>query len=594
MRSYLLLLLMLPLSLAVVAQSQYYLRGEVKDEAGNPLQNVQIRQHSTGLLFRTGNWGTFGITTRADIDTLYFYLEGYRSEKVTTNKEEFIRVALKLLPPSVTKPERARLSSSTLNMTKEDRSLLFAGQETYAALSENQWVKAARFPTTGLSLNVDRASYSNIRRFLLRDSYIPADAVRIEEIINYFPAPYTHPADSMPIHFLSLLGPCPWNWNHHLLQVNLSARKLNLDSLPPSHLVFLVDISASMDIPSRLPLLQAGFRGLVNNLREKDSVSIVVYGGLTAILTKAVSGKEKDSLYKVIDAMVPGGSTPGESGIKLAYKVAKQHFIEGGNNRVILATDGDFNVGLKSEEELDELISAQRQSGIYLTCLGVGMGNYKDSKIQLLAQKGNGNFSYLDSEREAEKVLMREFAQTMYAVADDVYLTMDFDPAYVNAYRLIGFDNKAGAIMDTASVIEGGELGSGHSLTALFEIEPSPLLQQQLANRHQQDSFATAQLQFRYPLDSVHQIMKTRFPVEYAYSEKDLKRTQLVACLAQFGMLLKDSPFMKQSGWNELLTLGEQVIDPSDPWQAEWLELVKKARVLYDKKRKKKWFRLYR
>jgi Ca-activated chloride channel family protein len=577
-----------------MGQSQYYLRGEVKDEAGNPLQNVQIRQHSSGLLFRTGNWGTFGITTRAEIDTLHFYLEGYRSEKVITNKEQFIQVALKLLPPTVTKPERARLSSRTLNMTKEERSRLFAGQETYAALLENQWVKAAKFPTTGLSLNVDRASYSNIRRFLMRDSYVPADAVRIEEIINYFPAPFTAPADSTPIHFSSLLGPCPWNWNHHLLQVNLSARKLNLDSLPPSHLVFLVDISASMDIPSRLPLLQAGFRGLVNNLRDKDSVSIVVYGGLTAILTKAVSGKEKDSLYKVIDAIVPGGSTPGESGIKLAYKVARQHFIEGGNNRVILATDGDFNVGLKSEEELDELISAQRQSGIYLTCLGVGMGNYKDSKIQLLAQKGNGNFSYLDTEREAEKVLMREFAQTMYSVADDVYLTMHFDPAYVNAYRLIGFDNKAGAIMDTASVIEGGELGSGHSLTALFEIEPSPLLQQQLANRQQQDSFATAQLQFRYPLDSVHHILKTRFPIAYAYSEKDLKRTQLVASLAQFGMLLKDSPFMKQSGWNELLTLGEQVIDPSDPWQAEWLELVKKARVLYDKKRKKKWLRLYR
>jgi Ca-activated chloride channel family protein len=182
----------------------------------------------------------------------------------------------------------------------------------------------------------------------------------------------------------------------------------------------------------------------------------------------------------------------------------------------------------------------------------------------------------------------------MYTVADDVYLTMDFDPAYVNAYRLIGFDNKAGAMMDTASVIEGGELGSGHSLTALFEIDPSPLLQQQLANRHQQDSFATAQVQFRYPLDSVHHVQKTRFPVEYAYTEKELKRTQLVACLAQFGMLLKDSPFMKQAGGNELLTLGEQVVDAADPWQAEWLELVKKARILYDKKRKKKWLRLYR
>ena len=593
MRSCLLLAFLLLLTLAVVGQSQYYLRGEVKDEAGNPLQNVQIRQHSTGLLFRTGNWGTFGITSRVATDTLFFYLEGYRSDKVITNKEDFLRVNLKLLPPTVTKPERARLSSRTLNMTKEDRSKLFAGQETYAALLENQWVKTLQFPTTGLSLNVDRASYSNIRRFLMRDSYIPGDAVRIEEIINYFPAPYIPPSDSTPIHFSSLLGPCPWNWNNHLLQVNLSARKLNLDSLPPSHLVFLIDISASMDIPTRLPLLQSGFSRLVDNLREKDSVSLVVYGGLTAIMTKALSGKEKDSLHRVIASLVPGGSTPGESGIKLAYKVARQHFIEGGNNRVILATDGDFNVGLKTEEELDELISSQRQSGIYLTCLGVGMGNYKDSKIQLLAQKGNGNFSYLDSEREAEKVLLREFAQTMYTVADDVYLTMDFDPAFVKSYRLIGFDNKAGALMDTTSIIEGGELGSGHSLTALFEIEPTSLFQQQLANR-QQDSFATAQLQFRYPLDSVHQMIKSRFPIQYAYTEQDLKRTQFVAALAQFGMLLKGSPFIKQSGWNDLLALAEQVVDPNDPWQKEWLELVKKARGLYDKKRKKKWLKLHR
>ena len=594
MRSKLLLLLLLLVYLTGLGQSQYYLRGEVKDEAGNPLQNVQIRQFSTGLLFRTGNLGTFGITTRMVVDTLFFYLEGYKPEKVITNKEEFVKVTLKLLPPSVTKPERARLSSRTLNMTKEDRSRLFAGQETYAALLENQWVKTEQFPTTGLSLHVDRASYSNIRRFLTRDSYIPADAVRIEEIINYFPASYVAPADSSPVNFSSLLGPCPWNWDHHLLQVNLSARQLNFDSLPPTHLVFLIDVSASMDLPTRLPLLQAGFRGLVNNLREKDSVSIVVYGGLTAIMTKALSGKEKDSLHKVIASLVPGGSTPGESGIKLAYKVAKQHFIEGGNNRVILATDGDFNVGLKTEEELDELISAQRQSGIYLTCLGVGMGNYKDSKIQLLAQKGNGNFSYLDSEREAEKVLMREFAQTMYTVADDVYLNMNFDPAFVKSYRLIGFDNKAGAMMDTTSVIEGGELGSGHSLTALFEIEPTEFLQSQLANRQQQDSFATAQLQFRYPRDTAHYMLKKRFPVEYAYTEQDLKRTQYVAALAQFGMLLKDSPFMKTSGWGELIALGEQVIDVNDPWQTEWLELAKKARTLYDKKRKKKWLRLHR
>lgn len=594
MRTCSLLIAVILLTLQVAGQPQYYLRGEVKDEAGNPLQNVQIRQRSTGLLFHTGSWGTFGITSRVNTDTLFFTLEGYRSEKVVIRGEEFVRLAMKLLPPSVTKPERARLSSRTMNMTREEHSKWFAGEETYASQLENQWVQTASYPTTGLSLSVDQASYSNIRRFITRSTYVPADAVRIEEMLNYFPAPYYSPEDSARFRFTSLLGPCPWNWNNHLLQVNLYAKKLNLDSLPPSHLVFLIDVSASMDMPNRLPLLQSAFRLLISNLREKDSVSVVVYGGITAVMVSALSGKEKDSLNKVIGSLVPGGSTPGESGIKMAYKVAKQHFIKEGNNRVILATDGDFNVGIKTEEELDELISAQRQSGVYLTCLGVGMGNYKDSKIQLLAEKGNGNFAYFDTEHEAEKVLMREFAQTLYTVADDVYLNMSFDPALVKSYRLIGFDNKAGALMDSLAVIEGGEVGSGQSLTTLFELEPTELMLQALANRQNTDSLAKAQLQYRCPQDTVHRFVETRFPVSNVYTETDLKRSQFIAAIAEFGMLLKGSPYVKHINWNELLSLGEQVIDPADSLQTEWLALVKQAHALYDKKRKKGWLKLHR
>jgi Ca-activated chloride channel family protein len=261
---------------------------------------------------------------------------------------------------------------------------------------------------------------------------VPADAVRIEEMLNYFPASaaaLAGPADSAVFKVSSLLGPCPWNWNNQLLQVQVNARQLDLDTLPASHLVFLIDVSASMEMPNRLPLLQSAFKMLTTNLREKDTVSIVAYGGITAVLLRAVSGCEKDSILKVIGDLVPGGATPGESGIRLAYKLAKDHFIENGNNRIILATDGDFNVGLRTEEELDELISSQRLKGIYLTCLGVGMGNYKDSKIQLLAEKGNGNFAYIDTEREAEKIMMREFAQTLYTVADDAYMQVSFDQA---------------------------------------------------------------------------------------------------------------------------------------------------------------------
>ena len=271
------------------------------------------------------------------------------------------------------------------------------------------------------------------------------------------------------------LSSCPWNADNQLFYINLSSKKLNLDTLPPSNLVFLIDISGSMDMPNRLPLLKSAFRFLVNNLRDKDSVAIVVYGGTIGTMLNTTSGGEKEKILKAIDELVPGGSTPGESGIKLAYSVARNHFIKGGNNRVILATDGDFNVGLKTEEELDELITQQRESGIYLTCLGVGMGNYKDSKIQTLAKKGNGNFAYLDNFKEAEKVLLTEFTQTLYAVADDVYMNVEFNPEYVKEYRLIGFDNKVGALKDSLSIIEGGEIGSGHSMVAMFEIVPTDI-----------------------------------------------------------------------------------------------------------------------
>jgi Ca-activated chloride channel family protein len=479
-------------------------------------------------------------------------------------------------------------------MNRDQGKVWFTGNETYADLLENKWVSTSAFPTTGLSLTVDQASYSNIRRFISRGAYVPIDAVRVEEIFNYFPTLYNPPADSAVFSVSSRVGPCPWNWNSHLLQINLSARKLNLDSLPPAHLVFLIDISASMDMPNRLSLLQSGFRMLLSNLREKDSVSIVVYGGMTAVLVRALSGCERDSLTKVINGLVPGGATPGESGIRLAYQVAKQHFIEGGNNRVILATDGDFNVGLKTESDLEDLISIQREQGIYLTCLGVGMGNYKDSKIQLLAERGNGNFAYLDQEKEAERVLMTEFTKTLYAVADDVYMNVSFDVALVKNYRLIGFDNKAGTLLDSLAQLEGGEIGSGHTLTALFEIEPTEAFKSVAYKKQDLDTIAGIQLLYHLPGDTVQQKAQIRIPLYYVYLEQELKQSMFMAGLAQFGMLLKGSSFINKSDWNDLLQLGEQVVDLNDSAQVEWLTLVRQCRELYDKKKKRNWKSLRR
>lgn len=581
------IILLLLLGFTVRAQ-EYYVRGEVKDEAGNVLQNVLIRQFKTGYIFRTGSAGTFGIGARSRMDTFSFSLEGYHTEKLFINAETYVSVRLKRAPASASLRQRNRLSSFTKDLAREEQKKWFTGDESYASLLENRFLNARQFPSTGMSLNVDRASYSNIRRFITMNSFVPPDAVRVEEMLNYFNLDYYPPAGNELFRLKTTLTGCPWNADNLLYFVNLSSRKLNLDTLPPSHLVFLIDVSGSMDMPNRLPLLQSAFRLLVNNLRAKDSVSIIVYGGVTGVMLDCTSGMEKEKILKVIDELTPGGSTPGESGIKLAYSQARRHFIKNGNNRVILATDGDFNVGLKTEDELDEMIMAQRESGVYLTCLGVGMGNYKDSKIQLLAEKGNGNFAYLDNFKEAEKVLLKEFTQTLYSVADDVYLNVEFNADLVKQYRLIGFDNKAGAMRDTSSVIEGGEIGSGFSMITMFELTPSESGRTaMLQPRDSNQLIAAIRLQYRNPGDSTHRFYATTSAFQFTPFDQAGSCYRFSAAVALFGSILRSSPYVKNSNWNDVISLaGTAATD--DLLQREFILLVQKARDLYAKGKKKK------
>jgi len=563
-------------------------RGEVKDAAGNVLQNVIIKQFKTGYVFRSGAAGTFGILAHSQLDTFSFFLEGYRPEKIPVNADNYVRIKLKPAPATSNNRFRDRLSSFTKDLGREEQKKWFAGDESYASLLENRFLIARQFPSTGMSLNVDRASYSNIRRFINMNSIVPPDAVRIEEMINYFNLDYYEPAGSDLFHIKPTLTSCPWNAENQLYYINLSSRKLNLDTLPPSNLVFLIDVSGSMDMPNRLPLLQSAFRLLVNNLRNKDSVSIVVYGGVTGVMLETTSGAEKEKIIKAIDELTPGGSTPGEAGIRLAYTQARRHFIQGGNNRVILATDGDFNVGLKTESELDEMISAQRESGVYLTCLGVGMGNYKDSKIQLLAEKGNGNFAYLDNFKEAEKVLLKEFTQTLYSVADDVYMNVEFNPEYVKEYRLIGFDNKVGALRDASSVVEGGEIGSGFSMIALFEIEPTELNRGAIRDSIYSGQFANIRLQYRIRrrVTRISLIRKSSFDY-LAYDQLD-KCYHFSAAVAQFGSMLRGSPFVKTKTWNDMVEMAQASAGDTDLLQKEFVNLTIQARNLYMKGKKKK------
>lgn len=586
MKTFTLIPILLAFNLTGLSQS-YYIRGEVKNESGNELQNVKILQHSTKYVFKSGTYGAFGINTFRKIDTLSFSMDGYETQLVAVNAEKFVTIKLKLLPASAS-IRRNKLASVTKDLTRDAQRKWFTGDETYASIVENKFINADRFPSTGLALNVDKASYSNVRRFINMKSIVPPDAVRVEEMLNYFNDLYEPPPSSDLFSLRASLTDCPWNPAGQLYFVNVSSRKLQLESLPPTHLVFLIDVSGSMDMPNRLPLLKSAFKLLIQNLRAKDTVSMVIYGGVTGVKLNPTSGAEKDSIIRAIDELEPGGSTPGESGIQLAYRIARHHFIKGGNNRVVLATDGDFNVGLKTEDELDEMITQHRQSGIYLTCLGVGMGNYKDSKIQTLARKGNGNFAYLDNFQEAEKVLMKEFTQTLYAVADDVYMDVSFSDYYVKEYRLIGFDNKVGAIADSLSAIEGGEIGSGQTMMAAFEIIPTAAGQEAADRMFGEADFAALTMRYSHCGDTAQLSSVVKAPYTFTPYEQIDKKYKFATALIMFGSMLRHSAFTKTITWNDIIAMAYPAADINNINHKEFLDLLQRAKDLYAPGKKKK------
>ncbi|MGZ8536662.1 MAG: YfbK domain-containing protein [Flavisolibacter sp.] len=569
-----------------LALSQYYLKGRIKDETGNILQNAKITLHSSSYNYYSGSEGTFGITTNKKTDTLTVSMDGYQRLSLPVDVSNFIEVKLKK-SVSASNTRNNKLASLTQNLKRETQQQWFTGDETYASIIENQFINTTAYPATGLTLNVDRASYSNIRRFISMNTSVPPDAVRLEEMLNYFNFNYKEPPPNRTFQIKTILTDCPWNENNLLMLAHITSKKLNLDSLPPTHLVFLIDVSGSMDMPNRLPLLKSGFKALVNNLRPKDSVSIVVYGGIVGISLPTTGGGEKEKILRTIDSLQPGGSTPGASGIKLAYSVAKNHFIKGGNNRIILATDGDFNVGLKSEQELEEMISEQSASGIYLTCLGIGMGNYKDSKIQLLAQKGNGNFAYIDSYAEVDKVLLKEFSQTLYTVADDAYLNVEFDPDFVKEYRLLGFDNKVGALKDKEAIIEGGEIGSAYSTLVAFELVPTNKGLSYAGDQemHQSVNFS---LQYKLPGLSNTLILNEKPPLKYEIFEEIPKCYRFASAVLMFGAALRNSRFVKDINWNDIQKIAYDAVDRNNYSQMEFLTIVQNAENIYGKKKRKK------
>jgi Ca-activated chloride channel family protein len=567
---------------ANTAAAQYYLRGEIKDDKNQGLQGVKIFLHSAKANYYSGNQGSFGITAAKKYDTLTLSLEGYESKTIAVKTDLWQTLSLKVSPFKVNKT-KSKLISFTKNQKHSGNFSWFAGEETYFQLIENEFVNTLRYSNTGFSLNINKASYSNIRRFLNMNSAVPPDAVRIEELINYFNLHYKPVETNEIFHVESQLTDCPWNIKDRLLFLNISAKKLDLGKTPASNFVFLIDVSGSMDMPNRLPLLQAAFQLFVKNLRSIDTISIVTYGGSVGVWLQPTSGSEKDKICRAIEELTASGDTPGESAIRMAYNVAKRNFIKGGNNRVILATDGDFNVGETTEKGLEELIASQKQTGVYLTCLGVGMGNLKDSKLQTLAKKGNGNYAYIDDIKEAEKTLVQELSHTMYAVADNASLNITFEPSVFSQYRLIGFDNDKAAIKDSTSGFEGGEIGSGNSTIAIFQVTPSE--DHQLPNRNAR--IADVTLHFRQFNDSTPRFKKYVVPDNYQSIDSISKELKFATAVTLFALKLRQSKFINEANWALTSSLAAGSADKTNYLQNEFLQLIEKAKKIYPDPKKK-------
>ena len=564
--------------------AQYYIRGEVKDEKNQPLQNVKIYLHSNRLLYFSGNTGGFGILTSKFFDSLTFNADGYEPKSIGVKADTYQAVNLKMLFPNTTLQKQVLISISGLRDNNDNHNVF--GNESYSNLIENSFIKADKFPATAFSVRADKASYTNIRRFVNQKTEVPADAVRIEEMLNYFNLNYKEPAENKTFNIESQLTSCPWKNDHQLLFINVSAKKLNFENVAPGNFVFLIDVSGSMDLPNRLPLLKTSFQSLVKNLRDKDTISIVTYGGSVGTWLPPTSGAEKQKIIKSIEELNAAGDTPGEAALRAAYKLAKTSFIQGGNNRIILATDGDFNVGQTTEKELEELITKERQSGIYLTCLGVGMGNYKDSKIEALAKRGNGNFAYLDDIKEGEKILVKELTQTLYTVANDVTMNIAFNPALVKEYRLIGYDNKKNAITDSTSILEGGEIGSANGITAVFEIIPAENLLQ--SDSLSKDSLAAIRLNFRLPDDTTQNVYEYTCTNNYKDFKNIHSDLKFATSLTMFGLMLKGSKYASASSWADIEKIAKESINPDDYLQNEFITIVENAKKIYAKKGKRK------
>ncbi len=461
--------------------------------------------------------------------------------------------------------------------------------EQYDRIVDNAFKLAMENPLSTFSIDVDRASYSNMRRFLNNNQLPPPDAVRIEELVNYFHYDYPQPRGIDPFAVTMEVSRCPWNTEHQLALIGLQGLEIETADLPPNNLVFLLDVSGSMNSPDKLPLLKSAMRLLVGQLRAEDRVSIVVYAGAAGLVLKPTS--DKDEILAAIDRLSAGGSTAGGAGIELAYRVARESFIEEGNNRVILATDGDFNVGVSSDGSLTRLIEKKRETGIFLSVLGFGTGNYKDSKMEKLADKGNGNYAYIDDILEAKKVLVTEMGGTLVTIAKDVKIQVEFNPAFVKAHRLVGYENRMLAKEDFADdTKDAGELGAGHTVTALYELIPATsdeavpvagALKYQVTGLVKSDDLMTVKLRYKKPDGDTSKLIVQSVEAADLQTVETSENLRFASAVAEFGLLLRGSEYKGDANYSQVLRRARQAKGrDAEGYRAEFIRLVEKAQLL--------------
>ena len=466
--------------------------------------------------------------------------------------------------------------------------------ETYKEIKENSFVAVAQQPVTTFSADVDRAAYANVRRIIGYGQIPPKDAVRIEEMVNYFDYDYPAPEEGSvsPLRVSPELAPAPWNPNHLLLRIGLQAKKIDLAKAPPSNIVFLIDVSGSMDEENKLPLLKSSFKMLLGQLRPDDKIAIVTYANGTKVALPSTSVKDKEKIIKVLDNLYASGGTSGGKGIQLAYEQAQKSFIKNGNNRIILATDGDFNIGINNTTDLEKFIEKQRESGIYMSVLGFGMGNYRDDMAETIADKGNGNYAYIDNITEAKKVLVNELSGTLFAVAKDVKLQLEFNPKYVKEYKLIGYENRMLANEDfTNDKKDAGEIGAGHTVTALYELVPSDGKVAQSLRYQSQELNEKGKgnelgfLKIRYKDPKMKDAKSVEITEPLVFNKKALKETstdyRFAASVAEFGILLRDNSNKANATYDQVIELAEGAIgkDP-EGYRKEFVRLVKSVKML--------------